>query len=594
METAVTLSRTPHVGREARQLLIGTAICAAAVALLPFAVNAYWVHIAALAFIYWVLIAGLNLVVGYAGQLAIGFVGLLATGAYTAAILCEKFGLNAFIGLAAGGVTGAMFGFLVGLPSLRLQTFYFAMTTLGFATIVAQVALGWESLTGGGIGLPGPVFPQPFDSPVGFYALCFVVAAFATYLLRNIATSNFGRGLVAMRDADVAAQAVGVPLARLKLTTFTFSGALAGVSGGLFATRQSYITPDAFTFDLSVLFFIAVLIGGKGRIVGPMIGTVILTLLPEFAAPLVAWSTFAYAALLLIVVLAMPGGIAAFGEKWLSKKGSVPGIGEPKPELLDSILGSSTRAEGLSIVDAELSFRGVRALGGISLDVRPGTVHGLIGPNGSGKTTALNVVSGFYRMDRGRVGLGEQDLSTSGAEGRAAFGLARSFQTPRVVGNLSILENAMLGAYSQFRTGFYATALGSLRAAREDRAIRTRAMTALEAVGLGGLAERRAEELQHTGQRLLEIARCLVMQPKVVLFDEPAAGLSAIEIEYLYQIIDRIRSNGVSVLLVEHHTDLVFRVSDDVTVFNLGRVLATGTPQDVRRDPEVIRAYLGS
>lgn len=574
--------------------MIGTAICTALAVLLPFCVNAYWVHIAALAFIYWVLIAGLNLVVGYAGQLAIGFVGLLATGAYTAAILCERYGVSAFVGLAAAGAMGAMFGFLVGLPALRLQTFYFAMTTLGFATIVAQVALGWESLTGGGIGLPGPVFPAPFDSPVGFYALCFAAAAVATYLLRNIAISHFGRGLVAMRDADVAAQAVGVPLARLKLTTFTFSGALAGVSGGLFAARQSYITPDAFTFDLSLLFFIAVLIGGKGRIVGPMIGTVILTLLPELAAPLVAWSTFAYAALLLVVVLTVPGGIAAFGEKWLAKRGGVPGIDEPRPELLDSILRSAQSSGALSIVDAELSFRGVRALGGVRLDVRPGTVHGLIGPNGSGKTTALNVVSGFYRMDRGRVVLGDQDMSAAGPEDRAASGIARSFQTPRVVGNLSVRENAMLGAYSQFRTGFCATALGSRRAAREARAVRARALTALEAVGLGGLADRRAEELQHTGQRLLEIARCLVMQPKVVLFDEPAAGLSAVEIEYLSRIIDRIRFNGVSVLLVEHHTDLVFRVSDDVTVFNLGRVLATGTPQEVRRDPEVIRAYLGS
>jgi ABC-type branched-subunit amino acid transport system permease subunit len=251
---------------------------------LPAGVNQYWMQIGTLAFVYWVLIAGLDLIIGYAGQLAIGFVGLLAIGAYTASILCEKAGWPAFAALAAAGAAGAFFGFLVGLPSLRLKSFYFAMTTLGFATIVTQVALGWERLTGGGIGLPGPIFPTPLDTPVGFYYLALGMALFATYLLRNVAFSNFGRGLVAVRDAEVAAEAVGVPITRLKLVTFTLSGILAGMAGALFAARQTYITPDAFTFDLSVLFFIAVLIGGRGRIIGPMIGTAILTLLPEIAA----------------------------------------------------------------------------------------------------------------------------------------------------------------------------------------------------------------------------------------------------------------------------------------------------------------------
>jgi branched-chain amino acid transport system permease protein len=187
------------------------------------------------------------------------------------------------------GFSGAFFGFVIGLPSLRLKNFYFAMTTLGFATIVTQIALGWGSLTGGGIGLPGPVFPPPFDTPQGCYYLALAMAMLATYVMRNIAISNFGRGLVAVRDADVAAEAMGVPVVRLKLVTFTFSGGLAGVAGALYAARQTYITPDAFTFDLSVMFFIAVLIGGRGRIVGPMVATAVSPC-AKIAAPLVAWS----------------------------------------------------------------------------------------------------------------------------------------------------------------------------------------------------------------------------------------------------------------------------------------------------------------
>ena len=203
-----------------------------------------------------------------------------------------------------------MFGVVIGLPALRLRTFYFAMTTLGFATIVTQVALAWKSVTGGGIGVPGPVFPPPFDPGWGFYYFCLGLAAVCTWMTANIAASRFGRALVAIRDAEVAAEACGIAKPMLLMTVFLFSGATAGVAGGLFSSLQSYITPDAFTFDLSILFFMAILIGGRGSIIGPLLGTFILTVLPEFAAPLVAWSTFLYAVLLLAIVLAMPGGIA--------------------------------------------------------------------------------------------------------------------------------------------------------------------------------------------------------------------------------------------------------------------------------------------
>src|SRR5258708_24083171 len=185
------------------------------------------------------------------------------------------------------------------------------MTKVGFATIGTQVGLAWKSVTGGGIGTPGPVFPWPFDPGWGFYDFCFGLAALATWMTASIATSRFGRALVAIRDAEVAAEASGIAKPRLLMTVFLFSGALAGIAGGLFSSLQSYITPDAFTFDLSVLFFIAILIGGRGSILGPLLGTVILTLLPELAAPLVAWSTFLYAVLLLVIVLVAPGGIAA-------------------------------------------------------------------------------------------------------------------------------------------------------------------------------------------------------------------------------------------------------------------------------------------
>ncbi len=287
-------------------------VLAGAVAL-PFAANDYWTLIGTRAAIYWVLVSGLNLTVGFGGQLAIGYLALLTVGAYTASILVlGNLGAAwpAYAALVGAGAAGAVGGIIVGLPALRLRTFYFAMTTLGFAAIVTQIVLAWRSVTGGGIGVPGPVLPKPFDSTVGLYAFCVGVAALCTWMTANIARSRFGRALIAIRDAEVAAEATGISKPRLLLPVFLFGGAAAGVAGALFATLQSYITPDAFTFDLTILFFIAILIGGRGSIIGPLLGTVILTVLPEFAAPLVTWSTFLYAVLLLVIVLAIPGGIA--------------------------------------------------------------------------------------------------------------------------------------------------------------------------------------------------------------------------------------------------------------------------------------------
>src|SRR5450432_1194243 len=280
---------------------------------LPLLDDSYIGVIAQRACIYWILVAGLNLVVGFAGQIAIGWVALLTIGAYTTAVLTAgtvTSEWNPYLALAASGLGGAIFGGIVGLPALRLRNFYFAITTLGFATIVTQVALAWKSVTGGGIGTPGPVFPWPFEPGWGFYYFCFGLAAFATWITANLASSRYGRALVAIRDAEVAAEASGIAKPRLLAMVFVLAGALAGIAGGLFSSLQSYITPDAFTFDLSILFFIAILIGGRSSILGPLLGTIILTVLPELAAPLVAWSTFLYAALLLVIVLAIPGGIA--------------------------------------------------------------------------------------------------------------------------------------------------------------------------------------------------------------------------------------------------------------------------------------------
>src|SRR6185312_2956695 len=475
--------------------------------------------------------------------IAIGWVAMLTLGAYTtAALAAGRAGPEwpVYLALLAGGGVGAVFGVVVGLPALRLRTFYFAMTTLGFATIVTQIALAWKDVTGGGVGTPGPVFPWPFDPGWGFYYLCFLLAAIATWITANIGSSRYGRALVAIRDAEVAAEASGIAKPKLLVMIFLLAGALGGVAGGLFASLQSYITPDAFTFEMSVLFFIGILIGGRGSILGPALGTLILTVLPEIAAPLVQWSTFLYAALLLAIVLVIPGGIADLLDYKNRRPLEQHREPVPRPDLLGRVLGEQSRKMLIALKAIRLHFGGVKAIDGLDLEIHGGEVHGLIGPNGSGKTTTLNVVSGYYRPPEGSLTIDGSALPFEQPHVRAQWRIARTFQTPRVVGAASVLENVMIGGTVHGHGTFGESMLSLPRHRLDERVLKEAAMLALATVGLEQLALVRADRLQHSELRFVEIARALMLRPACLMLDEPAAGLSAEEIRRLGGLIKAI------------------------------------------------------
>jgi len=586
-----------YLGQFARTGNLGFIAILAVCTVLPFVSNDYWALIATRAAIYWVLVSGLNLVVGYAGQLAIGYVALLTLGAYTTSVLVAGNVLPAlpsFLALLIAGGVGSLFGVIVGLPALRLRTFYFAMSTLGFATIVTQIALAWQNVTGGGIGIVGPEFPAPFNTPWGFYTLCILFAIFSTWITHNIAHSQHGRALVAIRDAEVAAEACGIykPYALVKV--FVVAGMLAGVSGGLFATLQTYITPDAFTFELSVLFFISILIGGRGSILGPMLGTIILTLLPEVAAPLAAWSNFLYAVLLLIIVLVVPGGIGALID--FKNKRPLESDREIVPNInIFNNLGLNLPSKGsLVLRNIDLRFGALYAINGLSLEVHSGQIHGLIGPNGSGKTTTLNAISGYYEPNKGEMQFWGVELPPGLSHLRSGCGIARTFQTPKIVGEASVIDNVMIGAVKFNEASFIEVALSLPRHKADEVRLHAAALDMLSAVGLRELAYVRADRLQHSELRFVEIARALISKPKLLMLDEPAAGLSVTEIGRLGEMIQAISKAGVAVLLVEHHADLIFDICDYVTVLNFGKALASGSPDTVRSNKEVVSAYLGS
>jgi branched-chain amino acid transport system permease protein len=296
--------------------------------------NLYLLHIATLIGAYWVLIAGLNLVVGYAGALSIGHVGLLSIGAYAFAILVGKYGFDPLATLIVSGTLGAACGFILGLPSLRLPGFYFAMSTIALAMIVAEWSLALDGLTGGGTGLPVPGFNAPFNTPAGFYWLIAAIAGAVTWMTRNVARFMWGRALISMRDSDVAAASVGVRIPRMKLIVFTFSGFTAGVAGGLFASLQSYITPETFVFELGLFFFVCIVVGGRGVILGPFMGTVVLTALPELVGPLAKLGSLFYGILLLLVVLVAPEGIGDFMRTAYERLQKRPLKKVPQPDLV--------------------------------------------------------------------------------------------------------------------------------------------------------------------------------------------------------------------------------------------------------------------
>lgn len=294
--------------------------------------NLYLLHIATLIAGYWILIAGLNLVVGYAGALSVGHAGLLSIGAYAFAILAGTYGFHPLPTLLASGALGAACGFVLGLPSLRLPGFYFAMSTIALAMIVGEWSLALD-VTGGGAGLPVPGFNPPFSSPAGFYWLVAAISGVVTWMTWNVARLMWGRALIAMRDSEVAAASVGVPVARMKLIVFTFSGFTAGASGAVFASLQSFITPETFVFELGLFFFVCIVIGGRGSILGPFLGTVVLTALPELVGPLAKLGSLFYGILLLIVVLLTPEGIGGLVRHTWARLHKKPARQPPRADL---------------------------------------------------------------------------------------------------------------------------------------------------------------------------------------------------------------------------------------------------------------------
>ena len=616
---------------------------------LPLAVDSpYLLGLLTLLAIYGVVLIGLDVTVGYLGQINLAQVAMLGLGAYVAGIAATRYGVGIPLAVLLSGVFCTVIGALLALPALRLEGPQFALATLSFTALCATALNELEWLTNGaqGLSITRPLLLGHALDAREFFWLCTAILALVWLAMRNLLSSQWGRAFEALRDSPIATDAMGVGTYRHKVAGFAFGSGLGGAAGALYAFNFGYLQPQTFVYELTVILLLGVVLGGRKSLWGAVVGAVLVALLPNllsshllfrafsgiaFALALVAgtrgllrrttdafralapiaatltlvvgsflasntedWRKAIFALLLFSVVVGLPQGLMGFASAALARLFRVTPPELPPPAPLDAVLPARAHDGSVLLKLDALSchFGGVRAVDGVDLTVKAGTIHGLIGPNGSGKSTLVNVVSGIYAPTAGELRLRGVPLPRGKSVAAAKAGIARTFQNLQLFGGMTALENVMVALRGAWRVPLPLVLLGLGRL--EEQRGRAAALALLELVGLRGEARTRASDLTYGAQRFLEIARALARRPELLILDEPAAGLAQPDVHRLLEIIRRVRQRGITTVLIEHHMDVVSELCDTVTVLDGGKVIAEGSPAEVKRDAMVITAYLGA
>lgn len=551
-----------------------------------FAFSPYVLNMFMQAATYSIVVLGMIVVLGYAGQINLAQATFFGFGAYAVALGTVSLGLNFWVTLLMGIGVAALAGFVLGMTTLRLGGHYLAMITISFQQIFDLVSVNWAEVTHGPDGIAGIERPSLFGVQLtddrAYLALSLFTLMLAAFLVWWLPKTRLGRAMRAVRENELAAEVTGVHTLRIKVIAFTMSAGLAGLGGGFYAAGFAYISPDNFNFARSIEFLTMTLLGGAQSAFGGILGSSLLILLPEWLRFLKEVYLAVYGLAVILIMVFLPAGIwgliRQLADRW-RKPAVIDATDIPE---LDLAVPVTDNAPILKLDVIRKHFGGVKAVDGVSLEVRRGTVHALIGPNGSGKTTTLNVLNGIYKPTEGTLTFDGVDITAMTPHERAGMGIGRTFQNIRLFPNMSVLENVMVGAQRE-----------NNNIARTDEALRERALSALKFVGISEMAELIARNLPYGHQRLVEIARALAGHPRFLLLDEPAAGLNQTEKRELGELLKRLRGHGLTVFLIEHDIGLIEQVSDRITVLNFGKNIAEGTPAEVLRNPDVIAAYLG-
>jgi branched-chain amino acid transport system permease protein len=547
----------------------------------------------------------------------------------------------------AGMLVAALLGLLVGLPTLRLRGDYLAIATLGFGEILAVIfqnaSVNDTPIFGGSTGLSLSSMRNEWlgdqtnaDAPlvvavqnymdnssyfVGTFAI-FALALVTVYIVHNIKYATSGRALLAIREDTVASESVGVPSTRYKVAAFVIGAALAGFAGGLVAQHKSLINPESFRFMRSIEIVAMVILGGQGSITGSILAAIALTLLPEVlrsyippvimsATTIEKWRMVIYSLFIILAMLFRPQGLFGRYElpdlfRWLSRKcrkhpraematpAASGSVGNPSPLPTRSI-DNNPNIPLLSTDSLTMQFGGLTAVEAFSLSLLPGELVGLIGPNGAGKTTVFNMLTGVYRPTHGSIHLANKSTLGLKPHTLSKRGIARTFQNIRLFKNLSVLDNVKIAQHAHQRQGIPSAILRRPAFYREEALSTQSALAFLDIFRLAHLADEQASSLSYGDQRRLEIARALATKPKILMLDEPAAGMNPTEKRELMTTIQQLRARfHLTILLIEHDMKLVMGICERLIVLDYGKTIATGTPAAIRQNPAVITAYLGA
>ena len=532
---------------------------------------------------YAVAVFGLSIVLGLCGQINLAQAAFFALGAYSVALGTVDYGLPFWLCLVGGMALAFAAGAGLGLTTLRLGGHYLAMVTISFQQILTVVLLNAIRFTHGPDGVSSIPRPAGFTSGQAFLALVVAILAISGYLVWRLADTRLGRAMRAVRDNELAASANEIDVFRTKLIAFALAALLGGLGGGLFAGGFSYISPDQFAFADSIVLLTMALLGGVSSPIGAAIGTGLLILIPEwlrFLKSVPGLYLAVYGVAVILIVIFMPDGIWGYVSRLFRTRERTQSKADEPLTLrpVDSGAPIALEVRGLC-----KNFGGLKAVDGVDLQVRRGGVHALIGPNGSGKTTTLNVVTGLYRATAGAIFVDDVDVTALPAHKRTVAGLARTFQNIRLFRSMTALENVVVGAERD----------GNALVEGGRDALRRRARAALDFVGLGHRANDTIPSFSYGHQRLIEIARALAANPTVLLLDEPAAGLNMSEKKALKDLLGRIAAQGLTILLIDHDMALIAGATRHLTVLNFGRRIADGETADVLQQPDVAAAYLG-